>query len=195
MDIYYVYEYVREDGSPYYVGKGKGRRAWDLGSHSCGVPPQNRIRFVAKNLSEETALRLEKELILLHGRKDLGTGILRNLTNGGEGTSGMRHTAKSKALIGKGQRGKPKSREAIEKRLATRKANNKPVGGWKRSAEANKKLSEALTGKAKTVEHNAKVAASNKTLVTCPHCSKQGGRTAMARWHFDNCRHAASTCS
>lgn len=25
-------------------------------------------------------------------------------------------------------------------------------------------------------------------IITCPHCSKQGGVTAMPRWHFDNCK-------
>jgi hypothetical protein len=29
----------------------------------------------------------------------------------------------------------------------------------------------------------------NKLQVVCPHCGKTGQKRAMARWHFDNCRH------
>jgi hypothetical protein len=28
----------------------------------------------------------------------------------------------------------------------------------------------------------------NKRLI-CPHCNKEGGYTAMSRWHMDNCKH------
>ncbi len=27
-----------------------------------------------------------------------------------------------------------------------------------------------------------------KPIVTCPHCGTEGGKSAMARWHFDNCK-------
>lgn len=27
-----------------------------------------------------------------------------------------------------------------------------------------------------------------KPIVTCPHCGAGGGKSAMARWHFDNCK-------
>jgi hypothetical protein len=83
-----VYMYVREDGTPYYIGKGRPRRPYEKRGRACGIPPKERIVIVHKDIDEETAFRLEKELISKYGRKDLGTGILHNRSDGGEGTSG-----------------------------------------------------------------------------------------------------------
>jgi len=82
---FYTYAHLREDGTPYYVGKGTGNRAWRKRKFR---PPDNRILILKKNLTEEEAFRHEVYMIFVLGRKDLGTGILRNRTNGGEGTSG-----------------------------------------------------------------------------------------------------------
>jgi len=88
---YYTYAYLREDGTPYYIGKGEGNRAYS-NQHNCPVPKdRNRIIFLKKDITEEEALRHETYLIAVLGRKDLGTGILRNLTDGGDGVSGYRH--------------------------------------------------------------------------------------------------------
>ena len=86
---YYVYMYLREDGTPYYVGKGTGDRAYVKGKRRI-KPPKNlsRITFHAQNLTEEEAFAIEIELIQKYGRVDNDTGILRNLTDGGEGGSG-----------------------------------------------------------------------------------------------------------
>ncbi len=54
------------------------------------MPPVERILFLKKNLTEEEAFRHEVYIIAVLGRKDLGTGILRNVTDGGEGTSGWK---------------------------------------------------------------------------------------------------------
>ena len=87
-DIFYTYAYLRKsDGTPYYVGKGCGKRVYDS-SHNVKVPDDNdRIIFLKQNLTEEEAFNHEKYMIAVLGRKDLGTGILRNMSDGGEGHS------------------------------------------------------------------------------------------------------------
>jgi hypothetical protein len=87
MNNYYTYAYLREDGTPYYIGKGKEKRIYKS-NHNVRVPPKERRLFLKRNLTEEEAFKHEIYMIFILGRKDLGTGILHNRTNGGEGTSG-----------------------------------------------------------------------------------------------------------
>jgi len=87
---YYVYLYLREDETPYYVGKGKGNRVYSK-NRRLQPPPRDRIKIL-DNLTEEEAFRKEINLIKRYGRKDNGTGILANLTDGGEGSSGYTWT-------------------------------------------------------------------------------------------------------
>ena len=84
---YYTYAYLREDRTPYYIGKGKDSRAY-VKSRKNIRPPRDisRIIFLKQNLTEEEAFKHEIYMIAVFGRKDLGTGILRNKTNGGEGS-------------------------------------------------------------------------------------------------------------
>jgi hypothetical protein len=86
---FYTYAYLRKDGTPYYIGKGRKDRAW-YKFRKVVSPPKDkeRILILKKNLTEEEAFRHEKYMIFLLGRKDKGTGILRNRTYGGEGVSG-----------------------------------------------------------------------------------------------------------
>jgi hypothetical protein len=100
--IYYVYAYLREDGAPYYIGKGKGKRIH--ARHSVDLPPEERRIFIKTELSESDAFALEIQLINQWGRLDKGSGILMNKTNGGQGFSGR-----------KGKHIKPLSKQHREK--------------------------------------------------------------------------------
>jgi len=75
--------WLREDGTPYYVGKGSGKRAFTNRDHVVRKPSNDRIAIIACD-SEEEAFEKEIELIRMWGRKDLGTGILHNRTDGGD---------------------------------------------------------------------------------------------------------------
>lgn len=89
MNNYYTYAYLREDGTPYYIGKGKGYRAFVKNGRTIHLPKdKTKIIFLKQNLTEEESFRHEKYMIAVFGRKDLGTGILHNKTDGGDGISG-----------------------------------------------------------------------------------------------------------
>ena len=80
---FYIYIYHREDGSPYYVGKGSNDRFKSI-THNCTVPSEDRISFPVVDTTEEWSLYKEMEFIDLYGRLDDGTGILENRTDGGD---------------------------------------------------------------------------------------------------------------
>jgi hypothetical protein len=143
MNIYYVYAYLRQDGTPYYVGKGRDNRAYEH-HNSVHVPKdKSHIEFIAKNLTEQSALDLEMDLIQSYGRKDLGTGILRNLTDGGEGVSGLVHSESSRRKMSNAHTGKTLSASHIENmRLGMLGKNKKP-----KSEETKRKISETLSGR------------------------------------------------
>lgn len=116
--MFYVYVYrdprPTKNNQPVYVGKGTGDRDlshWSRGSHN--KPFQDFIAHlkvrglvapcerVFETEVEAEAFAKEIELIALYGRRNTGTGTLFNLTDGGEGASGMRKTAEQKAVDGK----------------------------------------------------------------------------------------------
>jgi len=84
MNGYYTYAYLKADGSPYYIGKGKGNRLYDHRGKNC-IPPKdkNRIIKLKQNLTEEAAFKHEIYMIAVFGKKCDGTGILMNIADGG----------------------------------------------------------------------------------------------------------------
>ncbi|NDB86370.1 MAG: hypothetical protein EB127_27285, partial [Alphaproteobacteria bacterium] len=104
-EMYYTYAYLREDRTPYYIGKGSGKRVYSK-IRSVSIPPKDRILILKKDLTEDEAFQHEKYMIAVFGRKDLGTGILHNKTDGGEGVSGHIYTEEQKQKITQSKLGK-----------------------------------------------------------------------------------------
>jgi hypothetical protein len=139
---YYVYLYLRPDGTPYYVGKGKNYRAFKIANRRMKPPSdKSRIIFHAENLTEDQAFTLEKELIAKYGRKDTGTGILRNLTDGGEGMSGFIYSDETKANRSRSQRSRNASSRIIAG-LFTPETKAKRIAGI-RAYYTKKKLEQS----------------------------------------------------
>ena len=155
-EMYYTYAYLREDGTPYYIGKGKGYRAYQ-GNRKSTNPPKDKSKIILlkQNLTEEEAFKHEVYMIAIFGRKDNNSGILRNLTNGGEGTSGVnnsgernsfygrKHTEETKLKISKSKVGAKFPNEL--KPLASKRTKKMwEDGGVFSTSEFRQKLSQSL---------------------------------------------------
>ena len=163
---YYVYAYLRSSDSsfgakytPYYIGKGKNRRAFSSKRAIKAPRSKEFIVFIQEGLTEEEAFRLEKYCIALYGRIDKGCGVLRNRCDGGEGPSGAVLSEERRLALIKLHTGRKCSKETRQKMSQSQK-------GREISMEARLKISRAAKGRRLSEDHRRKIALAGMGRVT-----------------------------
>jgi hypothetical protein len=160
-----VYGLYRPDGRICYVGKGRAHRPMQhfkcpskhrnkhLGRIIIAAGGTLRIEWLVSGLSERAALAEEIRLIAEIGRSP--NGPLVNLTDGGDGVSGLVHSVETRARLSALVAGTKQTPERIEKRTAKLRGRKMPP----RTPEWCAAHSAALRGKKLTAEHRAKLTA------------------------------------
>ena len=124
QNIFYVYQYITEDGVPFYIGKGSKDRINESHSPWLAIPPKEYRQFVKTDLSESDAFDLEIELIKKYGRKIDG-GILENTKiSRWVAQAGWQHSEEAKQKISKNNTGKVRSAEQRENYKGAKTSNH-----------------------------------------------------------------------
>jgi hypothetical protein len=174
MMEYCVYGHYNDDGVCFYVGIGNKKRPksaynrskfWRnyVNKHCVSGKPE--VKIWAKELTWEKACAMEKQWIALYGRRDLGTGCLVNLTDGGEGSVGYVQSEEAKRKMSEAKKGKPphnKGKKGTPPSEETKQKLSEAHKGRIFSEETKQKLSEANKGKLHTEEAKQKISQAKK---------------------------------
>lgn len=172
---FYTYLYIRTDGTPYYVGKGQGKRCLSR-QHSVFVPLPSRI-FVQYWSSEAEALSMEKWWITLFGRQDLGTGILRNHSDGGEQPVNLSPEAKQRQRTGfTAWQGSTEQRQHLVALLTTEHQSAAGKKGGNKHSEKQQAHSRKIAAQASLVGKHVRWHVKRGIIAsTCLFCNELSG--------------------
>lgn len=152
-----LYRHIRLDkNQPFYIGIGKTeKRAYEKIKrnqfwHNIVAKTDYEIEILFDNLSWDEAGEKEKEFIKLYGKRDDNTGTLVNITDGGGGILGIRHTEESKRKISESSKNRKRQPRTEETKQKLRLANLGKVGfnkGKSPSKETKDKIANTLKGR------------------------------------------------
>lgn len=187
MNDFYVYAWRRPDtNAVFYIGKGRGRRDVGLKRYNpifmniIGKLKLNGLESTVErlheNLTEAEAFNLELEEIAKHGRINIKTGALANLTDGGEGSTGAVPSTATKAKQSASLTGIPRTGEWLARMSAGMKGNRNALG-TKHGEDTRKRMGDAQKGKLVSLETRLKIAEaiSNVTRMSPPRSDNTSG--------------------
>ena len=160
----YVYRHIRKDKNEvFYIGIGSDSDYYRANKFSERNEIWNRIKnkteilveILHKNIEWGEACRIEIELIKKYGRINNKTGILSNMTDGGEGTLNKVINEDTRYLLGNGNRGKKRTEES-------KKRQSESVKGIKKPKEHGEKIRQYRTGKKMSEESKLKISKNSK---------------------------------
>lgn len=163
--MYYVYVYLdpRKPGKykygkyefnyePFYIGKGKINRYKSYKNrNNYFINIINKLKKLKlkpiiiklyENLNENESIKLEIKLIKIIGRKDINQGSLINMTDGGDGVSGLIFSEESKQKLSILNSGRNNCMFGVH-----RFGKDNPMFGRKHSKKTKEKISKSNSGK------------------------------------------------
>lgn len=160
----YVYQHIRKDtNQPFYIGIGSDLNFYRANKFSERNEIWERIKkkteilveILHNNIEWGEACKIEIELIKKYGRINNKTGILSNMTDGGEGTLNKVINEDTRYLLGNGNRGKKRTEESKLKQSEVTK-------GVKKSKSHSEKIREYRIGKKMSEETKRKISENSK---------------------------------
>jgi hypothetical protein len=203
---FYVYLYrdprPRKRLAPIYVGKGKAKTGradihWRLRTHNtllaailrkiadAGLEPI--VEIIGWFDDDDTAYQCERALIAKFGRRWNKTGTLANISDGGDGGYGVKHSPEAIEKTRRAHIGAKRSDEARERMRAAwtderRAAHIARKKGQKISDWQKQRLSECRKGKPISAEHRAAISAGLKGHKQTEEAKRNSGAGISRSW-------------
>ena len=158
---FYVYgHYTKDTKELFYIGVGRGPRAFAKSSRN------NYWKNIVNKHGYETKM-------MLVGFKNREQAVKYEII--------LQKFHNPKTCLVYGDTSNRVVSQETRKRMSDAKIGKRYALGAIRSEETRKKMGDAKIG-------NTHTKGFKHTTVYCPHCPKSGGKPAMTRWHFDNCK-------